>query len=59
MPGGRPRVVFTFTIGGNKITGIGLTAHPEQLTHIDLEVLDGPGTLTWDDRARADWLKSG
>jgi hypothetical protein len=41
MPGGQPRVVFSFTISDNKIIGIELAAAPERLSHIDLVV---PGT---------------
>jgi RNA polymerase sigma-70 factor (ECF subfamily) len=38
-PGGRPRVVFSFTITGGKITGIDLVADPEHLRQLDLMVL--------------------
>jgi RNA polymerase sigma factor (sigma-70 family) len=36
MPGGRPRVVFRFTIGEAKIVGIELIADPKRLGEIDL-----------------------
>jgi RNA polymerase sigma-70 factor (ECF subfamily) len=39
-PGGRPRVVFGFTITGGKIIAIDLTADPEQLRQVDLVVLE-------------------
>jgi RNA polymerase sigma-70 factor (ECF subfamily) len=38
--GGRPRVVFCFTITGRKIVGIDLLAEPERLRRLDLAVLD-------------------
>jgi RNA polymerase sigma factor (sigma-70 family) len=38
--GGRPRVVFGFTIAGGKIVEINLVADPEQLQELDLAVLD-------------------
>ncbi|HEV8565601.1 MAG TPA: hypothetical protein VGQ92_00720 [Actinoplanes sp.] len=38
--GGRPRVVFAFTIEGDRITAIDLLADPETLAGLDLEVLD-------------------
>jgi RNA polymerase sigma factor (sigma-70 family) len=41
-PGGRPRVVFAFTISGGKITGIGLTADPDRLGGLDI-VFGVPG----------------
>jgi hypothetical protein len=31
MPGGRPRVIFVFTTGSNKITSIALVGDPERL----------------------------
>ncbi len=40
-PGGRPRVVFGFTITRGKIVGIGLVADPERLRQLDLAVFDG------------------
>jgi RNA polymerase sigma-70 factor (ECF subfamily) len=40
-PGGRPRVVFGFTIAGDKIVEIELLADPESLGQLDLEILDG------------------
>jgi RNA polymerase sigma factor (sigma-70 family) len=39
-PGGRPRVVFGFTIAGGKVVGIELVADPERLRGLDLVVLD-------------------
>ncbi len=39
-PGGRPRVVFGFTIARGKIVGIGLVADPERLRQLDLAVLN-------------------
>lgn len=39
-PGGRPRVVFTFTIARGKIAGIDLLADPARLGQLDLVVLD-------------------
>jgi hypothetical protein len=38
-PGGRPRVVFGFTITRGKIAAIDLLADPERLTQLDLAVL--------------------
>jgi Sigma-70, region 4 len=38
MPGGRPRVVFVFTIGGDKIIRIDLIADPERLGQIELVI---------------------
>ena len=38
-PGGRPRVVFGFTIMGGKIVAIDLVADPERLRQLDLELL--------------------
>jgi RNA polymerase sigma-70 factor (ECF subfamily) len=40
LQGGRPRVVFGFTITHGKIVGIDLVADPEHLREIDLEVRD-------------------
>jgi RNA polymerase sigma factor (sigma-70 family) len=39
-PGGRPRVVFGFTIARGKIVAIDLVADPERLRRLDLVVLD-------------------
>lgn len=39
-PGGRPRVVFAFTITGGKIVAIDLVADPARLGEIDLVILD-------------------
>jgi hypothetical protein len=40
-PGGRPRVVFGFTITRGRITAIDLVADPEQLRRLGLAILDG------------------
>lgn len=40
-PGGRPRVVFAFTIEGGKIVAIDLLADPERLGLLDLVILGG------------------
>jgi RNA polymerase sigma factor (sigma-70 family) len=39
-PGGRPRVVFGFTITGGKIVELDLVADPARLSRLDLAVLD-------------------
>jgi RNA polymerase sigma-70 factor (ECF subfamily) len=39
-PGGRPRVVFGFTITGGKIVGIDLVADPEVVRRLDLAILE-------------------
>jgi RNA polymerase sigma factor (sigma-70 family) len=39
-PGGRPRVVFGFTIRGGRIVAIDILADPERLRRLDLTVLD-------------------
>ena len=39
-PGGRPRVVFGFTITRGKIIAIDLIADPERLRQLDVAVLD-------------------
>jgi len=39
--GGRPRVVFGFTIAGGKVVGIDLVADPKQLRRLDLTILEG------------------
>jgi len=39
MPGGKPRVVFRFTVSDAKITDIDLTANRESLSRIDLVVV--------------------
>ena len=39
-PGGRPRVVFTFTITGGKIVEIDMLADPDYLGRLDLAVLN-------------------
>jgi len=40
-PGGRPRVVFSFTITRGKIVAIDLLADPTRLRQLDLEILNG------------------
>lgn len=40
-PGGRPRVVFSFTVTDRKIVRIELLASPERLRQLDLEMLPG------------------
>jgi hypothetical protein len=47
MPGGRPRVVFSFTTGGGTISGIGLTADRDSLAEIDLVVLEDSSSPGW------------
>ncbi len=39
-PGGRPRVVFTFTISDDKITAIEILADPGRLAQLDLAIHD-------------------
>jgi RNA polymerase sigma-70 factor (ECF subfamily) len=39
-PGGKPRVVFAFTITGGKIVEIEMLADPERLSQLDLAILD-------------------
>jgi len=39
--GGRPRVVFGFTIADGKIVEIEMVADPERIGQLDLTVLDG------------------
>jgi hypothetical protein len=39
-PGGRPRVVFGFTIARGKIVAIDLVADPERLRRLDLAILN-------------------
>ena len=39
-PGGRPRVVFTFTITGGQIVAIDILADPDRLSRLDLTILD-------------------
>jgi len=38
-PGGRPRVVFAFTMRDGKIIGIDLVADPERINQLDVSVL--------------------
>ena len=45
MPGGRPRVVFTFTVSHGKITGIELVADPGRLRQTDLVLTDSAATI--------------
>jgi hypothetical protein len=39
-PGGRPRVVFGFTITRGKIVEINMLADPERLRQLDLTILN-------------------
>ena len=39
-PGGQPRVVFDFTISGEKIAAIDMLADPESLRELDLTVFN-------------------
>jgi hypothetical protein len=39
-PGGRPRVVFAFTIADRKVVAIDLLAEPERIGRLDLKFLD-------------------
>jgi hypothetical protein len=39
-PGGRPRIVFSFTITDGKIVAIDLLADPERLRQLNLTILD-------------------
>ncbi len=41
MQGGRPRVVFSFTLDNGKITAIDLLADPDELSQLDLVTLAG------------------
>jgi hypothetical protein len=41
MQGGRPRVVFSFTLDGGKITAIDLLGDPAVLSQLDLVTLAG------------------
>ena len=40
-PGGRPRVVFGFTIKDGKIVEIEMFADPKRLSRLELTILDG------------------
>jgi RNA polymerase sigma-70 factor (ECF subfamily) len=40
-PGGRPRIVFDFTITDGRITGIEILADPERIRQLDVTLLDG------------------
>jgi hypothetical protein len=42
-PGGRPKVVFTFTISDGKITGIALDGAPDRLRDLDIVFLSAGG----------------
>jgi hypothetical protein len=42
-PGGRPRIVFGFTITDGKIVAIDILADPERLRELDVAVLDQGG----------------
>jgi RNA polymerase sigma-70 factor (ECF subfamily) len=42
-PGGRPKVVITFTISDRKITGIALDADPDRLRDLDIVFLSASG----------------
>ena len=42
-PGGRPKVVITFTISDGKITGIALDADPDRLRDLDIVFLSASG----------------
>jgi len=42
-PGGRPKVVFTFTISDGKITGIALDGDPDRLRDLDIVFLSAGG----------------
>jgi len=42
-PGGRPKVVFAFTISDGKITGIALDADPDRLRDLDIVFLSASG----------------
>ncbi len=42
-PGGRPKVVFTFTISDGKISGIALDADPDRLRDLDIVFLSASG----------------
>jgi RNA polymerase sigma factor (sigma-70 family) len=44
LPGGRPRVVFFFSIASDRIVGIDLVADPERLSQIDLVVTEDQPT---------------
>ena len=42
-PGGRPKVVFTFTISDGKITSIPLDGDPDRLRDLDIVFLSAGG----------------
>jgi RNA polymerase sigma factor (sigma-70 family) len=42
-PGGRPKVVFTFTVSDGKITGIALDGDPDRLCGLDIVFLSAGG----------------
>jgi RNA polymerase sigma-70 factor (ECF subfamily) len=39
-PGGKPRVVFAFTIGSGKIVQIEMLADPANISKLDLSILE-------------------
>jgi len=39
-PGGRPRVVFAFTVAGDRIVRIAMMTDPEELARLDLTILN-------------------
>jgi hypothetical protein len=39
-PGGRPRIVFNFTIADGKIVAIDILGDPGRLSRLDLTILD-------------------
>ncbi len=43
-PGGRPKVVFSFTISDGKIAGITLDGDPDRLRDLDIVFLSASGT---------------
>src|ERR1700733_7544018 len=43
-PGGRPKVVFTFTISDGKVTGIALDGDPDRLREVDVVLLSASDT---------------
>jgi RNA polymerase sigma-70 factor (ECF subfamily) len=40
-PGGKPRVVFSFTITAGQVVAIDLLADPERIRQLDLEISAG------------------
>ena len=39
--GGRPRMVFTFTVADGRVTAVDLVADPDRLGGLDIVALDG------------------